>query len=350
MVKTKVAERVKINGSAIQEDQDPVHPEYYTTESIEEAVSLLGKYGRTAKILAGGLDVISLLKRETLPTTPAALISISRIPGLDSISKSESSFMLGATTKLSSLERSGPIREYYPMLATASSAIGGPQVRNMGTVVGNICQDVRCLYYRRPKLTGTDFHCRRKTPEGECYALCGENKEHVIFPGGECAAPCVSDMAVALTAYDARLRITGSSGGRSIIVPELFTPLGKSLCPDEIITSVELPAPGEHVITSFIKFRIRNAIDFAIVSVAAVIGIEDNLICNARIVVGGVAYMPYRDYDAEQFLIGKPLNEKIAAEAAEILTAKAKPLEKNAHKVQITRALVRRAILGQKDA
>jgi len=203
------------------------------------------------------------------------------------------------------------------------------------------------MYYRRPKGTGADFHCRRKTVEGECYAICGENREHSIFGSCECAAPCVSDLAVALTAYGAQLETMSAAGSRSLSVPDLFAPLGKTLKPDEVITGIVIPEQPGSATASFQKFRIRKAIDFAIVSTAAVIATKDSVVTDARIAVGSVAYAPYRDHDAEQFLIGRSVTEETASIAAGLLVSKAKPLEKNSYKVQITRALVTRAILGE---
>ena len=352
MVKTAVAERTNTTDTTEASERvmwQPVHPEYHKARSVDEAIGLLGKYGTGAKIVAGGLDLVSLIKRETLPAIPSALVSIMHISGLNQIAMRGGTLSIGALARINDLERSPVVREYFPMLTDAAYAIGSPQIRNMATVAGNICQDVRCLYYRRPKGTGTDFHCHRKTPEGECYAVCGENREHSIFGSAECIAPCVSDMAVALTAYNARLLIKNTAGGRSMTIPELFMPLGKTLGPDELITEIIVPEPAGSVTASFHKFRIRKAIDFAIVSAAAVISTEKGIITNVGLAVGGVASAPYYDEQAGQYLIGKTLSKKNASEAAEILVSKAMPMEKNAYKVQITRALVSRAILGETE-
>jgi xanthine dehydrogenase YagS FAD-binding subunit len=351
-VKTALAEETAF--SALPEEQVdrlPDYPEYFAAASVDEAVDILGRFGGSAGILAGGLDIVSLIKRETLAAPPKALVSIRRIPDMNDISMSNGSLKIKALAGINDLERSEPVRRRYPMLAEAAHAVGSPQVRNMGTVVGNLCQDVRCLYYRRPKGTGTDFHCRRKTPEGVCHAFCGENRDHSIFndSGCECFAPCLSDLAVALTAFDARIRTVDSAGGRSLSVPELFTPLGKTLRPDEVVTSVEIPNCEGNVVTAFHKLRVRRAIDFAIVSAAAVVRLEGDTVRDARVAVGGVHYAPYRDAEAEQYLIGKPLTYDNASKAAEILVSKARPLDKNAYKARITNALVRRAVLGEKD-
>lgn len=351
MVKTAIEEQVKVlEQTEVSKEAELDYPEYYAADTVEEAQQLLKQYGTAAKITAGGVDVVSLLKRETLAAPPKALVSLSRLSGLRSITQTAQSVEIGAMTRINDLERSSVIQEVLPMLGKAAHAIGGPQIRNMGTVAGNICQDVRCMYYRRPKGTGTDFNCRRKIEGGECYALTGENKEHGIFCHGPCVAPCLSDMAVALTALGAVVHTFDENGGRTLSVPELFTSLGKTLKSDEVITSISVPIQQTYAVQSFLKSRIRKAIDFAIVSVAATVEVENGLIKCARIAVGGVAPAPYRDEEAEQHLIGKPLTEELAEEAAEILVAKAVPLEKNEHKVQITRALVRRALMGEEDA
>jgi xanthine dehydrogenase YagS FAD-binding subunit len=214
----------------------------------------------------------------------------------------------------------------------------------MGTVGGNLCQEVTCWYYRRSPSTGRVFFCRRKGG-GQCYAVAGDNRYHAIVGSGKCFAVCPSDLAPALVALNAGVKVTSSDGTRSIPLEDLYQPMGNILKPAEIITDIEIPWPKPNTRQRYFKFRVRKAIDFAIVSVAAVLTVEKEIVKNARIVFGGVAPVPYRAIAAEKELIGKPLDQAAALAAAEAAISVTKPLSMNRYKVQILKSLVKKAII-----
>jgi Aerobic-type carbon monoxide dehydrogenase, middle subunit CoxM/CutM homologs len=324
----------------------PVYPEYHSAETVDAAVQLLNQYGAGAKILAGGVDLIGLMKRKVITPSPIALINIKSIPELEEIKKTDHGVSIGSLAKIKEIEKSEILIEKYPLLSEAASVVGSPNIRNMGTVAGNIMQDVRCWYYRRPPDTGVNFHCLRKVSDGICYAKDGENQHHAVFCGHECMAPCPSDLAVALTALDATVCTVDSSGGRSLSIPELFTPLGKNLGIDEIITEIRVPDIEKTDRQSFLKFRIRKAIDFAVASAAVVLHMDGDIVSDARIVLGGVDFKPHRAKEAEEYMVGKHITEEVAEKAAQLSLTGASPSEKNVHKVQIAETLVKRAILG----
>jgi xanthine dehydrogenase YagS FAD-binding subunit len=190
------------------------------------------------------------------------------------------------------------------------------------------------------------FDCKRKSGKGKCYALDGENQYHSIMDHSECASVCPSDMATVLSALDAKVRTADIDGGRIITVNELYNPLGTVLNESEIITFVDIPNIQQGTKQRFLKFRLRETIDFAIASVAAVIRLDRrNVVQDARIVLGGVSWKPYRALKSEQILVGEKISPNLAETVADAALAEAEPLGKNSYKVKIARALVKRAIL-----
>ena len=321
----------------------PIHPEYHSASTVDEAISLLNSYEGKAKLFSGGIDVISLMKNRVL--LPDVLVNIKPIKRLKTIVVNSRGIAIGTLALINDLERSGLIKDKYPILFETAHSIASPHIRNMATIGGNLCQDSRCWYYRRSPDTGISFDCKRKRGEGKCYARGGENQYHAIMGESGCVSVCPSDMATTLLAMDARIKTVSSSGRRLIPIDELYTPFGNILKHDELITRLEIPEIPFGSKQKFIKFRLRKTIDFAIVSVAAVIKIEGKVVSDARIVLGGVASKPYRAVKAEECLLGETITERSAAEAAERAVVEARPLSKNGYKVQIVKALVRRAVM-----
>jgi xanthine dehydrogenase YagS FAD-binding subunit len=214
----------------------------------------------------------------------------------------------------------------------------------MATLGGNLCQEVRCWYYRRSPSTGISFICRRKKEGNPCFAMNGENENHAILGESECLAVSPSDMATGLFALDAQINTVSSKGEKVIPIRDLYTPLGHILEPDEIITCVSVPKVRPHTKQRFLKFRPRKAIDFSTVSVSSVITTVNGLIRDARIVVGGVSSLPYEATAAEQILIGQSMKETVAEKAAEAAVRDAVPLSKNGFKVPLVKALIKRSI------
>ncbi len=312
---------------------------HFNADSIANAVSLLGEYGGGAKVITGGVDLVGLMKNQTIE--PAALINIKTIPGLKYITEDNGILRIGVLTSISDIEVSPLIATRYPVLAQAAHAVGFPQLRNMSSLSGNLCQTNRCWYYRRGHDTGLTFNCRFKGGK-QCYALSGDNRYHAVINPGKCVAVCPSDMATALVALDASVKITGKTGERTITLAQMYSalPLGKLVGPDEIITEIFVPAmkPGSH--QKFLKFALRKSIDFAIVSAAVVSSGDD-----VRVVLGQAAPAPLRALSAEEILRGKTWTPKLAEEAASASLSNARPLGKNAYKLPILKALVKRAIL-----
>jgi xanthine dehydrogenase YagS FAD-binding subunit len=321
----------------------PAQPAYYDAKTVEEAVSLLGGYNGEGKIIAGGIDLLGLMKNEVL--SPAVLVNIKNIPSMNGIKENSEGLGIGTLTRVHDIERSSILRESYPLLSEIARSIGSPQIRNMATIGGNLCQEVRCWYYRRSPETGISFICRRKKEGNPCYAMNGENENHAILGESECLAVCPSDMASGLFALDAKINTLSPRRERVIPIRSFYAPLGHLLEPDEIITSVSIPRVKPGTIQRFLKFRPRKAIDFSTVSVSSVITSMNKVIRDAKIVVGGVSPLPYQAVAAEEILIGESMTESIAEKAAGAAVRDAVSLSKNGFKAPLVKALVRRSIL-----
>ena len=317
---------------------------HFNARSVKEACKLLAQYDGRAALNAGGTDLLGTLKGENLFEHPEALINIKTIGGLDKIVESKGTLRIGALTTLSALVNSPLLNERYPALAEAARTVATPQIRNAATIGGNLCQDVRCWYYRYPRHIGGPILCARKG-KGPCLAVKGDNRYHAVMGAKKCFAVCPSDTAVALAALDGQIAVAGVEGQRRIAVTDFFNPMGKSLGRGEMVTGVELPSVAEESKQAFLKFTLRKPVDFAIVSVASVIIVKGGLCTDARIALGAVAPGPVRAKKAEEILVGRPVDEKAAADAAEAALAGAKPLSMNAYKIEIAKALVKRAIL-----
>jgi xanthine dehydrogenase YagS FAD-binding subunit len=244
--------------------------EHVNAGTVKEACKLLAKYDGRAVLNAGGTDLLGTLKGENLFDYPEAVVNIKTIAGLDKIVESKGALRIGALTKLSAIVNSPLLNERYPGLAEAARTVATPQIRNAATLGGNLCQDVRCWYYRYPRHIGGPILCARKG-KAPCLAVKGDNRYHALMGAKKCFAVCPSDTAVALAALDAQIRIAGPEGERKIAVTDFFNPLGNSLGRGEMVTGVEVPSVEEESKQAFLKFTLRKPVDFAIVSVATVI-------------------------------------------------------------------------------
>ena len=314
-------------------------------KTVNEACRLLEKYKGKAKLIAGGTDLLGVLKDRILPDYPEALINLKTVHGLGYIKEEAKGLKIGALTTLADIAKTPMIKERYKVLTDAAHAVAAPQIRNMATIVGNLCQDVRCWYYRYPHHIGGRILCPRKG-RGACLAVSGDNRYHAILGGKRCFAVCPSDTAIALTALDSKVKIAGLGKNRIVPVKDFFTTLGNILEPGEIVTEIQVPKPLDGARQTFLKLTLREPIDFAIVSVASVIVLEDGICKSANIALGAVSPTPVRATKAEQAIKGKPIDAKTAAEAAEAAVAGAKPLSMNAYKIEETKVLVRRALLA----
>lgn len=318
---------------------------HFNARSVDEAIQLLAKYEGKAKLNAGGTDLLGVLKDRILPDYPEAIINVKMIPGLNTIKEDKKGISIGALNTLADIITSPLIEKTCSLLKEAARTVASPQIRNIATVGGNLCQDTRCWYYRYPDEIGGIIMCFRKGGKA-CPAVSGENQYHAVMGAKKCHAVCPSDTAVAFTALGATLTIAGSKGTRTLPVEEFYTPLGNVLTPDEMITAIHIPKPSPAARQTFHKFTLRKPIDFAIVSVASTITVEKRICNDASIVLGSFAPTPVRALNAEEFLKGKELSEETVAEAARLALAGAKPLSKNAYKLEIAKALVKRALLG----
>ncbi len=312
--------------------------------SVDEAIALMRSCNGNANLIAGGTDLLGVLKDEILPDFPEAVINIKTIPGLDDVEENEKGLKIGALTKLVDVVAHPLVRKRYPILSKAAEAVATPEIRNMATLGGNLCQDTRCWYYRYPHHMGGRIICYRKET-GPCQAVKGDNRYHAIMGGKACFAVCPSDTAVALTALNAELEIKGPQKVRKVSVNEFFTTRGNILKPDELLTNIQLPNPPKGAKQAFLKFTLRKPVDFAIVSVASIVTLHDGICKEARIVLGAVAPIPLRAFEAEEFIKGKVVGEKNIKAAARAAVKDAKPMRMNAYKLEITKTLIKRALL-----
>ncbi|MGE5843028.1 MAG: FAD binding domain-containing protein [Deltaproteobacteria bacterium] len=317
---------------------------HFNAGSIEEAVSILRRYGGHAHLIAGGTDIVGKMKDHILPVYPEALVNLKTIPNMDAIREEGGTLKVGAMALLEDIARHAVVMEKFTALAEAAGRCASPHLREMGTLGGNICQDIRCWYYRHPD---NRFACLRKRGS-RCYALEGDNRYHSIFGGSVeegCVAVHPSDTAPALIALDASIRTT-----KRTVKAENFFQVGVTkttvLEYDEMVTEIQIPAPPKGARSAFLKFALRKSIDFPIVNCAVLVASSKGRVERARICLNAVYVTPYRATKAEEVMIGKVLNETNAEAAGSAATEGAKPLKDNRYMVQIAKALVKRAILS----
>lgn len=313
---------------------------HHNAESISGAIAAAAAQDGPTCWLAGGTDLLGVLKDELLADYPTKLISLKTIPGLDRVEADRDEVRLGPLVRLADLGRHPALREHAPALAAAAESVATPEIRNMATLGGNLCQDTRCWYYRYPHHMGGRMTCKRKG-SGPCHAVRGDNRYHAVTGGKGCFAAGPSDTAVALAVLDASLEVAGPGAERSVSIHDFFTPMGHVLDPGELLTQVSIPVPPAGSHQGFRKFTVRKPVDFAVVSVAALVACEEGVCRDARIALGGVAPGPLRAAAAEQCLVGRRLGAESIARAAELILADARPLSMNAYKIDIARSLVR---------
>jgi len=322
--------------------------EWTNPTTVNEAVKMLSTspasdVDEAPRPIAGGQDLLTTMKDYT--SRPTRLVNLKNIPGMNRITLNARGLTIGALVTLTELEEHAGVKKSYPGLAEAAHSIATPQIRNLGTVGGNLCQRPRCWYFRLEEV-----NCLKKGGS-ECYAATGENKYNAIIGGGPSYIVHPSDLAPMLLALGATVSVTGASGKRVIPLNKFFTLPSDGnirrenvLKNDDIITEIFVPASAFAARSTYLKFKERESLDFALASVAAALRLSGKTVRDARIVLGGVAPIPWRVPAAEKFLVRKTLDSNVLAEAAKIALADAKPLEKNAYKVPLTQTLVRRAL------
>jgi xanthine dehydrogenase YagS FAD-binding subunit len=312
---------------------------YHRPTALDEAIGMLGA---AARPLAGGTDLVTLIKAGL--AAPEHLVALRRLLP-NGIHETPEGVTLGAGTTLSEIESSALLAPRYAALAQAAAVAATPQLRNEATLGGNLLQRPRCWYFRHP-----DVHCWLKGG-AECPARDGENARHALFGGGPCVAVHPSDLAPALAAFDAELRLRGPRRERVSAIEDFFAMPAEDcrtetrLADNELVVSVLLPTHPEETRSIYLKAMDREAFSFALVSVAAVLRLSaKGRIGHARVVLGGVAPIPWRAHAAERVLLSAPMSEPAIEEAAEAALEGTAPLRHNAWKVPLAKALVQRAL------
>ncbi|HWP30495.1 MAG TPA: xanthine dehydrogenase family protein subunit M [Fimbriimonadales bacterium] len=304
-------------------------------KNIEQAANEASKGGA---FLAGGIELLCLLKEHLIE--PPTVINLKSIPELNKIT-SQKGLRLGALVTLTELANHREILTNYRALAQAAESVASPQIRNVGTLGGNLCQRPRCWYFRDKEVP-----CLKKGGE-LCFAVGGNNEYHAILGGGPCYIIHPSDLAPPLIAFDA----TVVTNKRKMKLEEFFILPRKNvhaenvLEKDELVTHVEIPDTWKGSKSTYYKVKERPSFDWALSSCAAVLKMDGDTIADARIVLGGVAPIPWRSREAENALKGKKISESVAESAGRAAVSTAAPLSHNAYKVKLTANVVKIAIL-----
>jgi xanthine dehydrogenase YagS FAD-binding subunit len=316
--------------------------QYGRAANVHDALIQASKPG--AAYLAGGTDLLQLWKAGVI--APTGVIDISRLP-LDHVEFIDGRLSLGALARLSDVATHSDVTRYHPLIADAIRASASGQIRNMATVGGNLLQRTRCPYFRNEQLA-----CNKRKPGSGCGALSGENRQAALFgTSPSCVATHASDLAVALAALDAEVEVFGSEGERRVSLRNLYRLPGETperetnLAPGELITGVHVPnATRFSRRSTYLKVRDRASFEFAIVSVAAALQIENGRIVEARLAAGGVAPLPWRLDRAEAALVGRALDTQIITAAGDLVVEHARPLADNGFKILLLRNAVIRAL------
>jgi xanthine dehydrogenase YagS FAD-binding subunit len=321
--------------------------DYSSATTLDGTIQLLGQnavgQAESIKALAGGTDLLPMMKADI--ATPSQLIDIKRLDEIpQGIGEDSSGVTLGALTKLADIELSELIRSRFPVLAQAASLAATPQLRNMATIGGNLLQRPRCWYFRQAQ-----FHCWLKGGD-DCYARDGQNQLHALYGDSPCVAVHPSDLAAALLALDAEVQLRGPAGERSLALGEFFTlPQDNhrretQIAADELLISIRIPAKPAATRSIYLKAMDRKVWAFALVGVAVQLAMMGNSVADARIVLSGVAPIPWRLSAAEQMVQGQTLDEALIARVAAMALTGAQPLAHNGYKVPLAQSLIRRAL------
>jgi xanthine dehydrogenase YagS FAD-binding subunit len=316
--------------------------EWVDAVSVDQAVQLLSTGGKAVMAKAGGIDLLDLMKEGIL--TPSRLVNLKTIPGLDEISFTGGELEIGALTTLARIAADPLITKQFPALSEAAGHAATPQVRNSGTLGGNLLQKPRCWYFRN------EYFHHAETPGNPAHS--GQNQYHAIFDNGETSMVHSSTPATALVAYNATIELIGAQGKtRTIPTRDFFLPASMNMDrltiikPGEVLTKVILPALPKGAKSAYHKQTERDSYDWPICDVAVVLEMQGDKVHSASIVMGWVAPTPRRATESESLLTGKVITEELASQAAAAAVKSATPLSKNAYKVAVLEAVVRRTIL-----
>jgi len=317
--------------------------EYVSPSSKSQAIGLLGANWGNTEILAGGTDLLALMKDDVV--APKRLVNLKEIGDMRGISSTQQGLRIGALTTLGELADDETVRRSYPALSEAVLEAASPQIRNMATIGGNLCQRPRCWYFRN------GFGLLPKSESGKGLVTEGENRYHAIL-GNDGPAKFVSPSTIVpiLTAYSAKIRLESSKGKRELPVEKFFI-IPKSdderehdLRPNEIVTEIILP-PAADLKAAHYEIRQKEVFDWPLALAAVALKMQGSNVASARIVLGYVAPVPWPSAEAEQALAGQAVSQETARKAADAALAKASPLSHNAYKVKLAKVAVARAIL-----
>ncbi|RMT78159.1 xanthine dehydrogenase family protein subunit M [Pseudomonas viridiflava] len=314
---------------------------YSKPADISAAINLSGP---ATRFIAGGTNLLDLMKENV--ARPEHLIDINDLPLKDVTETSSGGLMIGALVSNADLAWHPLVEARYPLLSQALLAGASPQLRNMASTGGNLLQRTRCYYFYDASVP-----CNKREPGSGCPAKDGLNRIHAIFGASDdCVATHPSDMCVAMAALEAVVHVEGRAGRRTIEFADFHRLPGDApqrdnqLADDELITAIELPAERFTGHSAYLKVRDRASYAFALVSVAAALELNGDVVSDARLVLGGVAHKPWRDKEVERLLIGKPATREHFAAAADAMLADAQPLAHNAFKVKLARRAIIRAL------
>jgi xanthine dehydrogenase YagS FAD-binding subunit len=310
--------------------------EYVRAGSVDEAISHLSI--RNAKVHAGGTDLLGCIRDRIFPVE--RIVSIQRIKGLSGIDETSESVTIGSLTTIAQIASSPVVTRLFPGLAIAAGEVASPQLRNQGTIGGNLCQKPRCWYYRG------EFDCMRKGGM-TCYAVSGENKFHCVLGGENCFMVHPSDTAPMLIALGASLVVKGPKGIRQVAVENFHVrpsddPQRETFLESgEVITQVIIPRTSGRHYGSYRKIRARQSWDFALAGIALALQFEGRRLLKARVVLSGAAPIPWRSKDVEEVITGKSLDRASIAKAVSVVMKQAKPLAQNGYKVSLFEAVLK---------
>ncbi len=313
---------------------------YVRVESPSAALTAI-THGSGARFIAGGTNILDLMKDAV--ETPPTLIDISALP-LAGIERGDNELRIGALARMSDVARHPDVRSLFPMVALALDETASPQLRNMGTIGGNLLQRTRCAYFR-----DVATPCNKRAPGSGCGALHGVNRtEAVLGTSDNCIAAHASDLAVTLVALDSTVHTVGVSGNREIPLTDFYTLPGETpqvenaLRPDEMIVAVSIPIVPWAVKSTYLKVRDRAQYEFALASAAVALEIEGGTMRNAKVALGGIATVPWRSREAERELVGSAATRASFERAAEAALIGARGYQQNAFKIPLAkRALIR---------
>ncbi len=316
---------------------------YVNPKNEKEAIGALSSEPEKAMPLGGGQDLLARLKDYI--SQPDRIVNVKGALDAAVTAAPGGGLRIGAAMRMADLAGHADVARLYPAIALAAIEVGTPQIRNQGTVGGNLNQRPRCWYYRNE-----EFVCFKKGGN-QCFSPAGENQFHAIFGGGPTFIVHPSSLAVPMVAYGATFRLAGPKGERLVPAADYFTMptlqnvrVENVLAPDELLTHVILPAPGP-VKSGHYEVRYKESHDWPIAFATVVVTMAGANVRTAKVVMGAVAPVPWRSKAAEAALVGKPLNEETAAAAADAAVRDAQPLSQNGYKIQVARTAVKRAIL-----